>query len=474
MAASFKKAFVLAAGVFAGTLTPAFADAPAAPQAGNAEALSNLVTTFGRVLELIESQSAVHPDTIAIATQALKDMVTKIDPHSSYMTAEDFAKIREHTSGEFGGLGMEVGTENGNTVVKKAMKDTPAEQAGIQANDIITHVEGAPVKDVPLDEVVKKMRGPAGSNVTITVERGGQSLPPMTLTRAIIEQSPVKHKTVGNIGVVHLSSFTAKASEDIEEAITAIKADLGGKLEGFVLDLRSDPGGLLPQAITISDMFIDGVKPIVHTGSVSSIDETFFASRGDILNGKPMAVLINGYSASASEIVAGALKDNGRARIFGEQSFGKGSVQTIMPLSNRNEPDLGGLRLTTQLYYTAGRTSIQGVGVTPDTVFDSEELRKLKADPEYQKSVRTEASLEGVIANPDLVHDDRVPENVCEPLKGADESKADQGLKVELRDGSFLVDYELACAVEYLRGQTALTMVKPYITRGSTPAPGPQ
>lgn len=419
-----------------------------------------------RAAEAGMTEKDLHDQSVAV----FNSMLGKLDSHSSYLPPVDAGKMRQQVSGQFGGLGIVVEMDNGVVAVRELMKTGPASRADFKAGDKIVEVNGKSTAGMELDAVVEMMRGVVNTPVTITLERGGVKLAPQTLTREIIKQSTVEHKVLGNdVAYVSISSFGQDTTADLETAINEMKQTLGPNMRGLVLDLRGNPGGLLDQAISVSDLFLDRGN-IVSVGNGSANDQKYGARRGDILNGLPIVVLTSGYSASASEIVAGALQDNKRGTVLGLQTFGKGSVQTIIPMNNG-----GALRLTTALYFTASGDSIQGKGITPDVAFDSEEIRKMKADPNYKPM--TEASMDHTLPNPNLVPDTAQTVAVCEPAAGAGVNNVragDDALKRTLPDKSQVVDFMAACAVERLRGGTpALTVTRPVQPRPQTPAPAP-
>ena len=399
------------------------------------------------------------------SVEAFNAMLAKLDSHSSYHPPVEAGKMRQQMSGQFGGLGIVVEMDNGTVAIRELMKTGPASRADFKAGDKIVAVDGKPTTGLELDAVVEMMRGRVNTPVAITLERGGVRLAPQTLTREVIKQSTIEHKTIGNdIAYASIRSFGQDTTVDLEAAINEMKRTLGPNMKGLVLDLRGNPGGLLDQAVAVSDLFLERGN-IVSVGNGSASDQRMGARRGDIMNGLPIVVLTNGGSASASEIVAGALQDNKRGTVLGMQTFGKGSVQTIMPLGNG-----GALRLTTQLYFTASGDSIQGKGITPDILFDSEEIRKMKADPNYKPM--TEAAMDHTLPNPNLVPDTAQTVAVCEPVTGAGVNNVrtgDDALKRTLQDKTQVVDFLAACAVERIRGGTpGLTVIRPV-----PPAPAP-
>ena len=313
---------------------------------------------------------------------ALDAILVDLDPHSGYLNPEEFKEIGVTTRGEFGGLGIEVTSEDGYVKVIAPMEDTPAARAGILAGDRFSHIDGQPIKGLSLADAVKRMRGKPGTKIRLTVLRGDGAPFDVTLTRAIIEVKAARWRVEGDVGYLRVTRFNAKLEESIEAAMHDIRGKLGNRMRGMVLDLRNNPGGLLDQSVVLADAFLDHGTVVSVRGREKADTRTYDAGSGDVAAGLPVVVLTNGGSASASEIVAGALQDQGRAIVMGTRTFGKGSVQTIIPL-----PMEGGLRLTTQLYYTPSGRAIQALGVEPDIVVSPPE------DPEAAAKRRREADL---------------------------------------------------------------------------------
>ena len=322
------------------------------------------LSIFGDIFERVRSQYVKEPKEEDLIENAINGMLTSLDPHSSYLTAKDFDNMRVQTRGEFGGLGIEVTMEKELIKVVTPIDDTPAAKAGVLAGDLISKIDGENVRGLSLQNAVEKMRGPVNTPIVITVLREGAEKPiDITIIRAIIKVRAVHHRVEGeDIGYVRISSFSEQTFDGLDKAIKKIREKVGDdKLKGFILDLRLNPGGLLDQAISVSDTFLDRGEIVSTRGRNADETRRYSARPGDSTGGKPVIVLVNGGSASASEIVAGALQDHKRATILGTRSFGKGSVQTIIPLGSN-----GALRLTTALYYTPSGTSIQGKGIKPD------------------------------------------------------------------------------------------------------------
>ncbi|MGE0282978.1 MAG: S41 family peptidase [Rhizobiaceae bacterium] len=321
------------------------------------------LAVFGDIFERVRAQYVTPPDDKSLVENAINGMLTSLDPHSSYLNPDAAKDMRVQTKGEFGGLGIEVTMENELVKVITPIDDTPAAKAGVLAGDFIAKIDGDEVRGLTLNDAVEKMRGPVNTPIKLTILRQGADKPiELTVVRDIIKVKAVKYRVENDVGYMKITSFTEKTFDDLDKAIEAIQKDVpADKLKGYVLDLRLNPGGLLDQAVSVSDTFLDRGE-IVSTRGRDPKDVSRFDSRpGDMIDGKPLIVLINGGSASASEIVAGALQDHRRATVVGTQSFGKGSVQTIIPLAEN-----GALRLTTALYYTPSGKSIQGKGITPD------------------------------------------------------------------------------------------------------------
>ncbi|MCB1427561.1 MAG: S41 family peptidase [Nitratireductor sp.] len=336
------------------------------PGAANAAGSSTYrqLSIFGDIFERVRSQYVTEPDDEKLVETAINGMLSSLDPHSSYLNAKDFSDMRVQTRGEFGGLGIEVTMENELVKVVTPIDDTPASKAGVLAGDMITKIDGEQVRGLTLNDAVEKMRGPVNTPIVLTVVREGAEQPiDITIIRDVIKVRSVKYRVEGpDVGYLRVSSFTEQTYDNLEQGIKKIREELGDdKVKGYILDLRLNPGGLLDQAVSVSDSFLDRGEIVSTRGRNPDETRRYSARPGDLTGGKPVIVLINGGSASASEIVAGALQDHKRATILGSRSFGKGSVQTIIPLGAN-----GALRLTTALYYTPSGASIQAKGITPD------------------------------------------------------------------------------------------------------------
>tara|TARA_B110001454_G_scaffold84582_1_gene81325 strand:+ start:2336 stop:3475 length:1140 start_codon:yes stop_codon:yes gene_type:complete len=334
----------------------------------NNEDLYKKLDIFGDVFDLIKNNYVEDIEDDEVIEYAINGMLQSLDPHSGYMSIDNYLDMQEETEGEFGGLGIEVTMENSYIKVISPIDDTPAAKAGIRPGDYITHINGESIQGQSLQEAVSKLRGIVGTSVEITVARVGEDENLLfKIKRAIITVEAVKFRAEGNIGYIRLISFSEQAEKGIKKAIKELKKEIGSeKIVGFILDLRNNPGGLLGQSIEVADHFLKSGEIVSTKGRNKKDIARFDASGGDLTNGKPIIVLINEGSASASEIVAGALQDHKRAIILGAQSYGKGSVQTIFPLN-----DNSAIRMTTALYYTPSGDSIHKVGVTPDIEVES-------------------------------------------------------------------------------------------------------
>ena len=347
------------------------------------------LSLFGDVFERVRADYVEKPDDSKLIESAINGMLAGLDPHSSYMDSKSFRDMQVQTRGEFGGLGIEVTMEEGLIKVVAPIDETPAAKAGIMANDIITHLDDEPVQGLTLNQAVEKMRGPVNTKIKLKVMRKGGDKPiEVSITRDIIRVRSVRSRLEGDdVGFIRVTQFNEQTTDGLKKAVADLTAQAGDKLKGFVIDLRNNPGGLLDQAISVSDAFLEKGEIVSTRGRNAEETQRFNARAGDLSKGKPLIVLINGGSASASEIVAGALQDHRRATVIGTRSFGKGSVQTIIPLGSGN----GALRLTTARYFTPSGRSIQAKGISPDIEVLQEVPEELKA----RTDTRGEASLRG-------------------------------------------------------------------------------
>jgi carboxyl-terminal processing protease len=392
-----KTSLILLLGAAAGAAMTLFASQPhmtfavTSAKAAVADTYRQL-NLFGDVFERVRSDYVEVPDDSKLIESAINGMLAGLDPHSSYMDPKSFKDMQVETSGEFGGLGIEVTMEDGLIKVVAPIDETPAAKAGILANDLITNLDDDQVQGMTLNQAVEKMRGPVNTKIKITIMRKGQDKPiEVSLTREVIRVRSVRSQVEGDdVGYIRMTQFTEKTTDGLKKAISDITAKMSNdKLKGYILDLRNNPGGLLDQAISVSSAFIQRGEIVSTRGRNPEETQRFTAHGGDLTKGKPLIVLINGGSASASEIVAGALQDQKRATILGTRSFGKGSVQTIIPLGSDN----GALRLTTARYFTPSGRSIQAKGIVPDieVLQDLPDDIKAKTDT----STKGEASLRG-------------------------------------------------------------------------------
>ncbi|HVV80241.1 MAG TPA: S41 family peptidase [Pseudolabrys sp.] len=345
---------------------------------------------FGDVFERVRADYVEKPDDSKLIESAINGMLAGLDPHSSYMDPKSFRDMQVQTRGEFGGLGIEVTMEDGLIKVVAPIDDTPAQKAGVLANDLITKLDDEQVQGLTLNQAVEKMRGPVNTKIKLTIMRKGQDKPvEVSITRDVIRVKSVRSRIEGDdVGYIRLSQFNEQTTEGLKKAISDITAKVANdKLKGYILDLRNNPGGLLDQAISVSDAFLEKGEVVSTRGRNAEETQRFNARSGDLTNHKPVIVLVNGGSASASEIVAGALQDHKRATVLGTRSFGKGSVQTIIPLGSGN----GALRLTTARYYTPSGRSIQAKGITPDI----EVLQDVPDELKSRTDTKGEASLRG-------------------------------------------------------------------------------
>jgi carboxyl-terminal processing protease len=388
---------------------------------------------FAEVFGRIKNDYVESVDDKNLLRYAIRGMLGGLDPHSAYLSEDEFNDLRVGTSGEFGGLGIEVGLEDGFVKVIAPIDDTPAQRAGILAGDVIVRLDNKPVKGLSLDEAVKQMRGKPGSELTLTIVREGVEKPlEIKVVRAVIKVASVKQRVLEpGFGYIRVSHFQARTPEDVLRSLSKLKKANGGRLNGLVLDLRNNPGGVLNAAVAISDAFLTEGTIVYTEGRVNDSQLKFKAAPDDLLEGAPLVVLVNGGSASASEIVAGALQDHNRAVVMGRQTFGKGSVQTIIPIN-----DNSAIKLTTARYYTPNGRSIQAEGIVPDIILDDVTVAAKKSSG--GDSVK-EADLSGHLQNP----------NGTDSTKGMDSEAQPESLAEK--------DYELNEALNLLKGLAILS-----------------
>ena len=340
---------------------------------------------FGDVFQRVQEQYVEEVTDKKLIESAISGMLQSLDPHSSYLSADSYKDMQVKTKGKFGGLGIEITMEDGVVKVVSPIDDTPAAKAGMMSGDLIIGVDGESIRGLTINESVSKLRGPVGSKVVITVVRGKKDPYEIEIKRDIINIKSVKHNIIKNIGYVRLTTFSDTTTSGLEKALTEIKKNIGNKFQGLILDLRNNPGGLLNQSISVADAFLNQGEIVSTQGRNDDDTSRVFAKKGDLINGQPLVVLINSGSASASEIVAGALKDHSRAIIIGTRSFGKGSVQSIIPLAGN-----GAMRLTTARYFTPSGISIQAKGIEPDIIVEAgvTDLKKAKNDNRREENLR--------------------------------------------------------------------------------------
>ncbi|MFN8829214.1 MAG: S41 family peptidase [Labrys sp. (in: a-proteobacteria)] len=431
-----RKVSLLLTGVALGAMVTVVATQPRLLMSGANASVSDTyrqLNLFGDVFERVRADYVEEPDDAKLVESAVNGMLSSLDPHSSYMDAKSFRDMQVQTRGEFGGLGIEVTMEDGNIKVVTPIDDTPAAKAGVMSGDLIVELDGEPVQGLTLAQAVEKMRGPVNSPIVISVMRKGSADPiKITIVRDIIKIRAARWREEGSdVGYIRLTQFTEQTFDDLTKAIADIKKKIPeDKLKGYVIDLRNNPGGLLDQAIAVSDAFLERGEIVSTRGRKSDDQQRWNARAGDLTGGKPVIVLVNGGSASASEIVAGALQDHKRATVLGTRSFGKGSVQTIIPLNGN-----GALRLTTARYYTPSGRSIQAKGIEPEI---------------------------------------EVKQNIPDELKGKDETKGEAGLRGHLssqdeKEAGGSSAYVPAEAKDDVQLQTALQLLRGEVKNAAFP-----
>ena len=395
-----KTVMALLAGVALGVMVPQIV-ATTAAQENSPRNTYEYLDLFGDIFERVRVAYVEEVDEQKLIEAAINGMLASLDPHSAYLPPKNFQDMREQTRGEFGGLGIEVTMENGFVKVITPIDDTPAAKAGLEPGDFITHIDGESVLGLTLSDAVDKMRGPIGAEIVITISReGAEEAFDVTIVRATIKIRAVRARTIGNVGILRITTFNEQTYNNLEEGIAKIKEEIGeDNIVGYIVDLRNNPGGLLNQAIKVSDAFLEEGEIVSTRGRNLAEAERVNARPGDLTDGKPIVVLINEGSASASEIVAGALQDQRRAIILGAKSFGKGSVQTVMRLG-----DKGAMKLTTARYYTPSGRSIQSLGIEPDILVEERKING--AEDDGGRRSRSEADLRGSLTN-ELSDDER-------------------------------------------------------------------
>lgn len=430
------------AGILGGVLiTTQVAGPLIAQEQSRNQAVYQQLDLFGDVFERIRAQYVNEVDTGELIQAAINGMLSSLDPHSSYLAPDDYEDMRVQTRGAFGGLGIEISQQDGMVQVIAPIDDTPAYHAGVEPGDLITHVDGESLMGLTLPQAVDLMRGPVGSEIIITILREGVNEPfDLSIIRDTIRIQAVRIRTEGNIVVLRVTTFNEQTFDNLRSGLEEAIEDLGGvdNLRGVVLDMRNNPGGLLMQAIRVSDAFLDRGEIVSTRGRADGQGERHNATPGDLIEGRPMVVLINGGSASASEIVAGALQDHRRAVVVGTRSFGKGSVQSLIPLRGD-----GAMRLTTSLYYTPSGRSIQALGVSPDIVVAQPRREESAAEESPARPPRTESSLRGALGQEVISDDER-------RMMEEEERSAQEVARLRTED------YQLAYALDILRGLSAM------------------
>ncbi|MFP6760263.1 MAG: S41 family peptidase [Rhodospirillales bacterium] len=408
------------------------------------QATYRLLNLFGDVFERVRASYVKDITDKKLIESAINGMLNSLDPHSNYLNKESFKKMRIQTRGKFGGLGIEVTMENGFVRVVSPIDGTPAFKSGVQAGDLITHLDGKPVQGLSLSEAVKLMRGKIGTEIKLTIRRVSTQPFDVTITRAVIPIRTVRSRIEGDIGYVRISSFSQPTEDGLKKAMNKINRELKDRMKGLIIDLRNNPGGLLDQAVAVSDAFLEKGE-IVSTRTREKRDhQRFNARKGDLAHGKPIIILLNGGSASASEIVAGALQDQKRAIILGTKSFGKGSVQTIIPLGNN-----GAMRLTTALYFTPSGRSIQKIGIEPDIVVEQARIEAIdKNHRQRETDLRGALNNGGISGQPKGQKSDQSQNSKRNQGSGEGQKEKEQSRQ----------DFQLQRALDLLRGFSILKM----------------
>lgn len=448
-------------GTLAGILlTTSLAGPLSAQSSGANDSIYEQLDLFGNVFEQVRGQYVEETEPKQLIEAAINGMLQSLDPHSSFLPADDYEDMQTQTRGSFGGLGIEVGQEDGLVKVISPMDDTPADEAGVEAGDFITHVDGEPLMGLSLDQAVDMMRGEIGSEVTITILREGEQEPfDIKIVRDTIKLTAVKGRTEGHAVVLRVATFNDETMSSLEADLAKAVEELGGidDVTGFVIDLRNNPGGLLDQAIFVSDAFLDKGEIVSTRGRNAEDSERWNATPGDLAEGKPIVVLINRGSASASEIVTGALQDHRRAIVVGEKSFGKGSVQTVLPVTSDSA-----MRLTTARYYTPSGRSIQALGINPDIIVaqpapEPEEEGEEDGPRTESSFSASEADLRGALNNDSYSDEEK---------RQLEEEAAEVEATAKLREE----DYQLAYAIDILKGLAAVDFEAGDVAAAATPA----
>ena len=418
---------------------------PASAAKTDKSEIYRLLELFGDVFERVRSDYVEEISEEELVESAIQGMLQSLDPHSSYLNKKTFKDMRVQTKGEFGGLGIEVTMEGGYVKVVSPIDDTPAFRAGIEPGDLITHLDGKAVQGLTLSEAVEKMRGKVGTDIVLTVRRRDVKPLKITITRDKIRIQSVRSRVEGDIGYLRITNFSEQTKSGVTKSIAKLREEIGDDIRGFVLDLRNNPGGLLDQAVSVSDAFLDRGEIVSTRGREAGNAQRFHARPGDLASGLPIVVLINGGSASASEIVAGALQDHKRAILLGTRSFGKGSVQTIIPLGAN-----GAMKLTTQRYYTPSGRSIQAKGIDPDIVVEQSKVEPLRRGPR-----RKEADLRRSLKIEDgKKKDKKIPDAAADKDESDEKTSenTEESENAEEKKPKRPFDYQLVRALDLTRG----------------------
>ena len=409
-------------------------------QSGKNDAVYRQLGLFGDIFQRVRESYVDEVDDKDLVEAAINGMLTSLDPHSSFLNNDHFSDMQVQTKGKFGGLGIEITMEEGVIKIVSPIDDTPAAEAGLQPEDLIIAVNDEPIRGMTLNDAVDRLRGEVGSSVTVTIKRGAKDPFDVSLKRDTIKIRSVRAKMFDGIGYLRITTFSEQTTPGLTKEVEKMFREHGKDLKGFVLDLRNNPGGLLSQAIRVSDAFLEKGEIVSTRGRDPQDGDRYNASPDDLAEGKPIVVLINGGSASASEIVAGALQDHRRAVVVGTRSFGKGSVQTVMPLGGD-----GAMRLTTARYYTPSGRSIQALGVSPDIIVEQPRRKENEEakDEDGTSQRRSEADLRGSLLNDSLSD---------EEIKQIETDQAEAELAAKLRND----DFQLSYAIDLLKGMMAL------------------
>ncbi|MBL8567270.1 MAG: S41 family peptidase [Hyphomicrobiaceae bacterium] len=440
------KRYLGVAAIAFGATAFAFMSSPiVAQQTGGANTSETYrqLNLFGEIFERVRADFVEKQTDEELIEAAINGMLTSLDPHSGYMNSKTFRDMQVQTRGEFGGLGIEVTMEQGFVKVVSPIDDTPAARAGLKPGDFITHLNDEQIQGLTLNEAVEKMRGPVGSAIKLTIRREGREAFDVSIKRDVVRIQSVRSRVeASNFGYIRITTFNEQTDAGLKRAIETIKKDVGANLKGYIIDLRNNPGGLLDQAVAVSDAFLEKGEIVSTRGRRTDDATRYNAKAGDLTDGLPLVVLINAGSASASEIVAGALQDHRRAVVLGTKSFGKGSVQTIIPL-----PGNGAIRLTTARYYTPSGRSIQAKGIEPDIEVPAQRFETVE-----EAKKRREGDLRGAFANSGQGRVETAPQSTTPPATPAAPATTPGATGAEVQPQISSEDYQLARALDLLRG----------------------